>query len=81
MRRSATGGFMLIELLIVIGIISLLVQLAIPAVMAAREAARRARCQNNLRQICLAATLHPGTPGHFPTGGRGITWVGDPTAE
>ena len=72
MRRSARGGFTLIELLIVIGIISLLVQLAIPAVMTAREAARRARCQNNLRQICLAATLHQGTHGYFPSGGWSI---------
>lgn len=69
-RRS---GFTLVELLVVIAIIGLLVALLLPAVNAAREAARRAACINNLRQVGLAALNFESAHGHFPPGYLGPT--------
>lgn len=65
-RRSR--GFTLVELLVVIAIIGVLVALLLPAVQAAREAARRAQCTNNLKQVGLAANLYESSKKAFPPG-------------
>lgn len=76
--RRARGGFTLVELLVVIAIIGVLVALLLPAVQAAREAARRAQCQNHVKQMGLGFLNHESNHNFLPTAGWSPWSVGDP---
>ena len=67
-RKDKQAGFTLVELLVVIAIIGVLVALLLPAVQAAREAARRNSCQNNIRQLSLACLNHESAQNRLPAG-------------
>jgi prepilin-type N-terminal cleavage/methylation domain-containing protein/prepilin-type processing-associated H-X9-DG protein len=83
LQRNVTKidrGFTLVELLVVIAIIGVLVALLLPAIQAAREAARRSQCANNLKQLGLAVQMHHDAKKAFPTGRnatdtRSVSWA------
>lgn len=66
--RRVSGGFSLVELLVVIAVVGILIALLLPAVQSARESARRVRCGNNLRQIGVAMHLHDDAHNALPPG-------------
>jgi prepilin-type N-terminal cleavage/methylation domain-containing protein/prepilin-type processing-associated H-X9-DG protein len=78
MNNHRKSGFTLVELLVVIAIIGILIALLLPAIQAAREAARRMQCTNNLKQMGMGCSSHLNEQGAFPSGGWGWGWSGDP---
>jgi prepilin-type N-terminal cleavage/methylation domain-containing protein/prepilin-type processing-associated H-X9-DG protein len=83
-RKSTSRGarllhaFTLVELLVVIAIIGILVALLLPAIQAAREAARRTQCKNHVKQLALGCLLHEDSHKFLPSGGWRDSYAPDP---
>ena len=77
-RSQNCKGQTLIDVMATITILALLLQLMLPAIQSAREAARRSQCASNLRQLGVAMSAHQAAKGYFPSGGWHFDWIGEP---